>query len=118
MADISAVEAAAWVLIGAATLELQKAGPGGRRLNRLAANQGLAIPLPKGRLERAGTPKLCHRVVAWQGQGPGGVRYVPEPWSRRKVIRKDGFGHSIFVQVILGLSSWPPNRLHLPRQNL
>ncbi len=23
----------------------------------------------------------CHRVVSWQGQSPGGLRYVPEPWS-------------------------------------
>ncbi len=23
----------------------------------------------------------CHRVVTWQGQAAGGLRYVPEPWS-------------------------------------
>lgn len=32
-------------------------------------------------LASGGEALPCHRVVAWQGQGPGGVRYVPEPWS-------------------------------------
>jgi hypothetical protein len=32
-------------------------------------------------LAAGGEALPCHRVVSWQGQAAGGLRYVPEPWS-------------------------------------
>jgi uracil-DNA glycosylase len=32
-------------------------------------------------LAPGGEGSPCHRVVSWQGQTAGGLRYVPEPWS-------------------------------------
>ena len=45
------------------------------------ASEIVRCPIVDQCLDSGGEALPCHRVVSWQGQAAGGLRYVPEPWS-------------------------------------
>jgi hypothetical protein len=51
-----------------------------RKAAELAA-EIVRCPVVDQCLARSGKGLPCHRVVSWQGQLVGDLRYVPEPWS-------------------------------------
>jgi hypothetical protein len=52
-----------------------------KRESAALAAEIIRCPVVDQCLASGGTELPCHRVVSWQGQAAGGLRYVPEPWS-------------------------------------